>query len=986
MKKIYRVFSSVLLIALCFAVNLAIAQERTVTGTVTDASNGQSLPGVNIVVVGTSTGSTTDLDGKYSLSVSDGASLTFSFVGYVSQTIAVGNQSVIDVQLATNVETLSEIVVIGYGAVKKSDLTGSVSSVKEKDFNKGVFTSPDQLLQGKASGVQVFNNDGTPGGASTVRIRGNSSVRTGNQPLYVVDGIPLDGRSAKPGVNANGVGDTPASNPLNFINPSDIASMEILKDASATAIYGSRGANGVILITTKSGSAGAPKVDFSVTSGVSSIQNKIDILNAAEYRDALSSYGLTSGDFGGSSDAMGYITRTGITQNYNMSIGGGSEKGNYRVSAGYLSQEGIIKHSGLKKYTATTNGNYNFFGSDILSIGYNVIASHTDESMAPVTNNSGFTGDLIAQALQWNPTRTLFNPDGSFNFDKGSTTINPAAMLDAYHDRAQTTTVLASVSPSIKITDNLVYKLQVSLNHSVGERQTQISRWINVQGVEDRGWANRGNNVLNTQQYTQTLTYNTDLTTGVTLNAVVGYEFQKFDNRGFGVSGLDFLVDDVPYTDILQNTSQQSRNLGGFHDPTVKLQSFFGRANVNINDKYLLTATVRSDGSSKFGKNNQYGTFPSFAAKWNLSNEDFMGGGGIFNTLSLRAGWGQTGNQEFPAGAAQERYGLGNNQTFAGLLNVANPDLKWETSTTTNVGIDFAVMDAKLTGSVDYFYKSTKDLLFNFETIQPAPAGRYWTNLDGNVINKGVEVALDASVIDQDNLSLNVGANVSFLSNKLINYNGPAVLTGNLNGQGISNTTIQRLENNKPLNAFYLRQWNGLDASGFDNLTDNGNTLFFIGDPNPDVLLGFSTNLTAGKLDFVMNFAGAFGHQIYNNTANTVLPIGNLGSRNISKDLVTAAVQEDQSNSIKASTRYLENGDYVKMTNFSIGYNIGNIQGIKNIRVSLTGQNLFTITGYSGFDPEVNTDKSRNGVPSFGIEYTSYPTPRTFLLGVNFSF
>lgn len=969
-----------------FSVTLVLGQGSAVTGKVTEAETGDPIPGANVVVKGTSNGTVTDIDGNFSINVAESSAvLVFSFVGFVTQEIELGSQSVINVSMVSDVTALSEIVVIGYGTVKKSDLTGSVTSVKEADFNKGIYASPDALLQGKAPGVHVFNNDGTPGGGTTVRIRGNSSVRAGNQPLYVVDGVPLDGRSAKPGLDAPDQGGATASNPLNFINPSDIASMEVLKDASATAIYGSRGANGVIIITTKKGRAGAPSVHFTSSLGVSNMARSVEVLSGDEYRQALSDYGLTGGDFGGNEDAMDYITRTAIIQNYNMSIGGGGDNGNYRVSFGYLDQPGIIKTSGIKKYNFSANGSYNFI-EDRLTIDFNVVSGVWDESAASITNSAGFTGDLIGQALQWNPTKPLFLSDGTPDIELGSTTVNPAGNLENYSDNSRVSNILASLAPSLKITKNLVYKFQMSLFSSTGHRETEIGKALNVQGVEGRGWARIATNQLNTQQFTHTLSFDDDIASSIHLNAVLGYEYQRFDNKENNVDARDFLSDEIPYVNYMWNSSQSSRNIGGFVNPTSKLQSYFGRVNFNISEKYLITATIRADGSSKFGENNRYGYFPSFAGKWNIANEDFLASSGFINTLSLRAGWGQTGNQEFPAGAAQERYAFGSNEVFSGLANVANPDLKWETSTTLNVGIDYAFLDAKFTGSVDYFNKVTEDLLFNFNTIQPAPAGRYWTNLDGKLINKGIEFALNYQAINTGNTMLEFGANVSFLDNVLEDYNGPAVLTGNLHGQGISNTTIQRLASGQPVNAFYLREWNGLDEAGFDMLTDDGNTLYYIGDPNPDVLLGFNAMFQSGRWDFVMNFYGAFGHQIYNNTANTVLPIGNLGSRNIAKAIIEAPVKENAANSIKASTRYLEDGDYFKMTNFALAYSIGDVGFVKNIRLSLTGQNLFVITNYSGFDPEVNTDKSRDDVPSFGIEYTAYPTPRTFILGVDFRF
>lgn len=963
-----------------------VNQDQTVTGTVTEAETGDAIPGANVVVKGTSNGTVTDLDGNWSLNVSGETDvLVFSFVGFVTQEVEVGNQSMINVSLTADVTALSEIVVIGYGTVKKSDLTGSVTSVKEEDFNKGIYANPDALLQGRAPGVHVFSNDGTPGGGATVRIRGNSSVRAGNQPLYVIDGVPLDGRSAKPGLDAPEQGGSTASNPLNFINPSDIASMEVLKDASATAIYGSRGANGVIIITTKKGRSGAPYVHFTTSVGIANMANSIAILNGDEYRAALADYGLTGGDFGGNEDAMGYITRSAIVQNYNMSLGGGSEKGNYRVSFAYLDQPGIIKSTGIKKYNFGANGSYNFI-EDRFKVDFNITSGVWDEEAASITNSAGFTGDLIGQALQWNPTQPLFLPDGTPDIELGGTTINPAGNLANYADNSVVTNILASIAPSIVITDDLVYKFQMSLFHSVGTRETEIGKALNVQGVEGRGWARRATNELNTQQYTHTLSYNKQITSTLGLNAVLGYEYQVFDNKGNSYDARDFLSDEIPYVNYMWNSSQDSRNIEGFIDPTSKLQSYFARLNVNISEKYLITGTFRADGSSKFGSNNRYGYFPSFAGKWNLANEDFLMSSGFINTLSLRVGWGQTGNQEFPSGAAQERYAFGDNQVFDGLENVANPDLKWETSTTLNVGIDYAFLDAKFTGSIEYFNKVTEDLLFNFNTIQPAPAGRYWTNLDGRLLNTGIEFAVNYQAINNGNTVLEFGVNLSFLDNVLEDYTGPAVLTGNLHGQGISNTTIQRLASGRPVNAFYLREWNGLNENGFDNLTDEGNSFFYIGDPNPDVLLGFITKFQTGKWDFVANFYGAFGHQIYNNTANTILPIGNLGSRNIAKAIVESSIKESTANSIKASTRYLEDGDYFKMSNFALAYSFGDVGFVTDIRVSLTGQNLFVITNYSGFDPEVNTDKARDDVPSFGIEYTAYPVPRTFLLGLDFKF
>ncbi|MCB0595345.1 MAG: SusC/RagA family TonB-linked outer membrane protein [Lewinellaceae bacterium] len=986
--KVDYVTKLLLLLAVLGLSNFAYAQ-RTITGTVTDAENGEPLIGANILVVGTSTGTITDFDGNYSVNVpADATTLEFSYTGYAAQRVEIGSRTTIDMSLSAG-QILDEVVVVGYGTVKKSDLTGSVTSVKEEDFNKGVFTAPDQLIQGKVSGVQVLGNSGQPGAAATVRIRGNSSVRAGSTPLYVVDGVPLDGRSPRPSVSkdndVNNVGDSPASNPLNFINPNDIASIEVLKDASATAIYGSRGANGVIIITTKRGRSGDPSIDFSFSAGASSILKKYDVLSASEYRNALNQYGITTGDAGGDVNAFDEILRTGITQNYNFSIGGGSDRGNYRVSAGYLDQEGIIKETGLKKYTGSINGSYKFL-NDRLSVDFNLLASHTTENIEAAGSNADFRGNLISQALVWNPTDPLTNPDGSpktSNF--GESTINPLAMLDAYDDVSEITTILGSISPSFKIADGLEYRFLYSINHGLGVRRTQVKSFINLETILDRGFAKVANNALTTQQYTHTLSYNADLTSAVSLNAVVGYEYQEFNNRGFSANGKDFISDAINYTYAIQNSSIDSRKVTSFADPLAELQSYFGRANFNINNKYLVTGTVRADGSSKFGANNRYGVFPSVAVAWNISNEDFMSGG-LFDQLKLRLGWGQTGNQEFPSGSAQERFSL---EDDGGLKqeNVANPDLQWETSTTINAGIDFALFDYKLSGSIEYFNKQDQDLLFNFQAIQPAPDTRYWINLPGTVTNSGVEVALNAFLLENENVSWQLGANASFLTNDLKDYNGPTVLIGELFGQGASGATSQRLANGQPLNAFYLREWLGIGEDGFNILRDDGNTLYFIGDPNPDVLLGISTSVNYRKLSVNLNFNGAFGHQIFNNTKFSVLPISNLGTRNIDPSLLGGGNRESTANPNTPSTRYLENGDYLKLANATVSYDFGNIgNSVKNIRAYITGQNLLVFTGFSGFDPEVNTVNERDGVPSFGIEYIPYPSARTILFGVNFSF
>ena len=965
----------------------SFATAQTVTGKVTEAGTGEGLIGASVLVKGTTTGALTDAEGNYSVNTEGGTILVFSYTGFSTKEVTIDGQTTINIALEEGITT-GELVVVGYGTAKKSDLTGSNVNVDAKDFNKGVLTAPDQLIQGKVAGVQIINNSGQPGGGTTVRIRGNSSVRSGNQPLYVVDGVPLDGRSARPGGTGDAnIGSTADANPLNFINPNDIASINVLKDASATAIYGSRGANGVVIITTKKGKSGAPSIDFSTSFGSSSILKKYDVLTGDEYRSALTAYGLTSGDGGGSVDAMDAILQDGTTQNYNFSVGGGSENGSYRVSGGYLNANGIVQESGLQKYTGSVRGNFKFIDGKV-GLDYNLLAAQIDEDIAPIGTNSGFTGSLIGQALQWNPTVPLTTAGEFTNSNNnplvGATTINPLAMNAAYSDRSQVTNILGSISPYVNLAEGLTYRFLYSINRQVGERRTSFASWINIENIEGRGLAGAQFESLTTQQFTHTLSYNKSVSESIDMNAVVGYEYQSYNKKGFGASARDFITDELDLTNVLGSGNQNSFGMYSFADPSSELQSYFGRVNLNINSQFLVTATVRADGSSKFGDNNKYGVFPSVAAAWNMHEAGFLPD--AINSLKFRVGWGQTGNQEFPAGSAQARYGLGNGGTLA-LENVANPDLKWETSSTFNVGFDFIIANM-LSGSVEYFNKNTTDLLFNFATIQPAPAGRYWVNLPGNVTNSGVELALSAFLIDNSDMSLSIGGNVAFLKNVLNDYTGPNVLTGPLFGQGISGTTVQRLESGQPLNSFYVREHLSIDDQGQSTFTDDGNSFFFLGNPNATSIYGINVEFTASDFFASMNFNGAGGHQIYNNTANTVIPIGNLGSRNVDANLINGvSVQESTANAIKASSRYLEDGTYMKLANMTLGYTIGDLGNyVKNVRISLTGQNLLVFTNYSGFDPEVNTVNDVDGVPSFGIEYIPYPSARSILFGINFSF
>lgn len=969
----------------------SIAQNKQVSGTVTDKS-GAAVAGASVTARGSNQGTTTDASGKFSLSVAQSVTvLVVSSVGFETMEVTIGSDNTISVSLKESTTNLNEIVVIGYGTARRRDLTGAVSTVQAKDFNKGNFTAPDQLIQGKVAGLMVVNNTGQPGGPTTVKIRGNSAITGSGQPLYVIDGVPIDGRSVLPGIASPQLGNTPGANPLNFINPSDIASIDVLKDASATAIYGSRAAFGVIFVTTKKGSTGQPKIEFGASVGVSSIMKRIEVLDAAQFRAALAYYGVSaSNDKGSDVDALDAILENALQQNYNIAVSGGNDNGRYRLSIGMFDQQGIIRKSNFKKYTASFSAAFKFLDSKRLGLDINVIPSHFAIRFVPIVNDAGANGNMIANALQWNPTEQLKIGD-SLNINYASNLLNPLAISEAYNDQAKVTTILASIAPYYKFTNWLEYKMLYSVNYGMATRRASIKQFINLNDINNRGWAAIGDGELFTTQVTHTLNFNKKLTDALNLNAIVGYEFMKFRNKGsvltaFGPSGGGFGNYGLDYTNYIQYSNSSSRTIRSFDDPTSELQSYFARAIFNVRDKYLLTATFRADGSTKFGENNKYGYFPSFAAAWNISKEDFFKVAFI-NMLKIRGGWGKTGNQEFPAGSAQARYVFGDNGGL-GQANNPNEDLKWQSDRQFNFGIDFEVMNSRITGTIDYFNKRTTDLLFPSAPIQPAPPGSVvrWINLDGQIENKGVEISLTGKIIDRADFIWDLSVNTTFIKNTVNNLSAP-IATGLLHGQGITGTTVQVIQNGLPINAFYTRQFIGLDkATGQAVYTDNGSTFFYVGDPNPSMLLGISTTLRYKKFGASINMNGAFGQDVYNNTFNNVINVGSINrGRNIAVSVYESPVKEAFSNPVTASSRFIENGSYLKMANATLSYELGNIKIFKGAMIYVTGQNLFVLTDFKGFDPEVNVDKNVNGVPSVGIEYTPYPSARTILFGINFS-
>jgi iron complex outermembrane receptor protein len=1002
-----KLFTLLLIPLLIFGLMTQVsAQNRTVSGKVSDQS-GAGIPGVNVLEKGTTNGTVTDVDGKFSLSVGDNATLVFSSVGLKAQEVAVGSQSTINVAMEEDVALLSDVVVVGYGEQDKRDVTGSVVALKTKDFQQGVISSPEQLFQGKAAGVQITQANGEPGGAINIRIRGTSSVRANNNPLFVIDGVPLASDfNTAPGGEGQGLGSSAAKNPLNFLNPNDIASIDILKDASATAIYGARGANGVVLITTKSGSGGKGNLDYSSSVSISTITRKYDLLGREEFLDAYEDLNTPQAradlDKGGNVDWQDEAFRTAISNEQNLSFGAGDTKSNYRFSLGYLDQQGIVDKSNMRRFAARINANKKFM-NDKLTLSTQMTISDIRDRGVPITDNSGFEGDLMGAILKFAPSNPIRNANGTF-FQPGETEPNPRALLELSRDFTNTIRALGNISAELQITKDLSFKTLIGIDRSFSTRKTAYSRDLVATGISGRGRLFIGDVEVDNRLWENYFTYKKDF--GKTrLNALLGYSYQKFGNSGANFAFTNFRTSDL---DLMINNLASANQRGAISDnpdPVAsavgrnsfnvqdELQSFFGRVNLSFADKYLFTATLRADGSTRFGGNNKYGYFPSFSFKWRLGDEDFIPS--FFDDLALRVGYGVTGNQELPHNLFQQRqrygdFGLDNGSVVGGggLSDVAfpNADLKWESTAQINAGIDFGLIKNRLTGSIDYYYRNTTDLLIQVTSAQPAPRPFNWVNLDANVINTGLEIVLNYVAVDKQDFNWDIQFNAAYNKNEVRNFGG-LINTGAINGQGLTGAFAQRIANGQPLFSFFLRNFGGYSPDGNQTIYPDGDVQRFLGKGAiPKVTGGITNNFRYKNFDLSFFFTGQFGHYIYNNTQNAFFTAGSLSNgRNVTRDVVGNG--EGRLNAPDVSTRFLHKGDFVRLQNATIGYNVKlNNKYVSGLRIFVTGQNLLLIDSYNGQDPEVNTNKALNGVPSLGIDYTAFPRARTFTFGVNAKF
>jgi iron complex outermembrane receptor protein len=1005
-----------LIAAMLFLAGEAIAQNKSVKGKVTDAQGGAAVSGVSILVKGTTSGAQSGADGTYSIDVPANATLVFSAIGYATQEIVVGNRSEIDVVLeAQAAKNLNEVVVVGYGSRKVKDLTGSVANVTTKDFNKGQIASPEQLLEGRTPGVLITQTTGEPGAAVTVNIRGAGSISGRQEPLYVVDGVPLlQGGTLG---SASGVeGGTTPKNPLIFLNPQDIESMTILKDASAAAIYGSRGANGVILITTKSGKGGKKgMLNFSASGSIAEAARTYDLLGPQEFLQSAKAANILAGatpadaenavkliDGGANTDWQDEIFRQSFSQNYNLSWGMSHKGTTLRLSGGYDNQQGIIENSALQRLAGRVNVSQKLL-NDKLRIDANLTYSRTENEYPPLSNNAGYQGSLLGAALQFNPTNPIRNPDGSY-FQPGDQR-NPVQMLDYFRDEDYLNRFLGNLSASYQITKTLSAKAVFGLDNSKTVRtafadpRLGSNAYGGTTNIFGRDLQNgiQGNGRMTEQELTnQSFLFEGYLTYDQTfgkhgLNAVLGYSFQNFDDEYKGRVGWGL---NTPVVNPSDNFIEDVNNFKNYADfvpgfANNKLQSVFARVNYTYNDRYFLTATVRNDASSKFGENNRNGTFPAFAAKWRLSEEEFAKNGflgNLFSDISLRANYGVLGSQDnlgpYAALNLQQTYDPGTG-SITRFITQGNPDLRWEEVATTGFGIDLTTKDRRLSATVDYFKTKRTNMLFLAPTPGGfAPTANWWINLDGEVVNKGWEFGVNWRAVATKKFSWEINANMTLVENTIEGLPTP-INTGSVSGQGLTGAFAQILTNGQPIYSWSMLRFNGFDGNGFARYGEGAQNVI-AGTAVPDMFAGLTNTFTWGNLSLSVFLNTVRGFSVYNNTANALFLKGSLrNGRNVTREVGLGP--EHPFNPGSVSTRFLEKGDFVRLSNVNINYNVPLKSGgvIKTLSFFASGQNLALWTDYSGIDPEVNVDKNINGIPSRGFDYTQYPRPRVVTFGAN---
>lgn len=975
---------------------VAYGQTGTISGRVVDESN-LPLSGASVQIRELNRSVGTDQDGRYTITgVSNGTyTLVTTYVGYepAERTVTVSGNSVTqDFSLLLDQESLDEVVVIGYGTARKSDVTGSVTSVTPKDFNRGVVATPDQLLAGKVPGLTINRAGGDPTAGATIQLRGPSSLTAGSAPFYVIDGVP--------GAN------------IDLVAPDDIVSMDVMKDASSTAIYGSRAANGVIFVTTKRGKAGTPVLSYGAYAALENVANRVNVLNAQEYTQFLADNNMTvaASESGHVTDWQDAITRQGVSHNHNISLTGGSEGTRYNASVNYFKNQGIVQRSDIERIVSRLGVDQNAFDDKLrlsFSVSNSVITSnHVDYGIFNGAARFLPISPIWGEGSQYDQFGGYFQVPGRTSY------MNPVAMLNQRDEIRGRNILLATAKAELDLYDGLTWTNIGSYQLQHNDRKYYMHRTDFDPNALGRGYGQR-ENLKNTDKIFESfLNYNKRVGGNHTIEAMAGYSYQHYmHNDGTRLQTVGFLSDDLGVNNPdLATPPDGYRNFGEYpwaHESL--LISFFGRLGYNYDGKYMISATLRRDGSSKFGINNRWATFPSVSAAWRISQESFMQDQEVLTDLKLRAGYGVSGNQNIDPyrqiiifGPQDGQFLYNGEWTSAyGINQNENPDLKWESTSMFNVGLDFEFLRGRISGTVEYYDKQTSDLLYEYDVPSPPyQHNRLFAN-GASMSNRGVEVMLNANVIQRSDFSWTTGANfaanrneVGSLSSNIENIGVAQRFEGGIGLEGWSGQTAAIVQPGYPVGTFFIANYIGYDEASQRTIYQRPDgelvTQDQISAPNDFQVMGYALpKFTYGwnnafqykSVDFSFFFRGVYGNKIFNATRADLSRLQQANVTNLSRDAVAEGIVETP---IIASSRFLEDGSFLRLDNATLGYSF-DVDGwryFKNARVYLTGQNLFTITRYTGVDPEVSLGGLAPGIDNRNF----YPMTRSFLLGVNVTF
>ena len=973
--------------ALLLVSTLTFAQSK-VSGTVKDA-NGEPLVGVSVMEVGTNNGAVTDINGNYTLNVKPGAKLKLSYIGFTPQTVKAGSNN--QIVLQEDNTALNEVVVVGYGTMRRKDVTSSITTVKAEDLNRGVFTDPGQMLQGKVPGL-VVSSTADPNGSPTITLRGASTLRTGAMsPYYVVDGIP--------GVD------------ISIVSPEDIESIDVLRDATATAIYGSKAANGVIIITTKKGSKERTNVTYNGYVAFDNILKKYDVCTADDLRQYAKDNNITLKDGGANMDWQDEVLRTGISHNHNVNISGGNGSTNYMISADLRKREGVIKMTGFDRFNVRSLVSTKTLKDHLtVSIGANMM--YGKHFGVP----SGNEGASVLDAMNYySPTNAVKNADGTWTVGSGSKNYNPLALMEENKSETVWKRNQFVGKTALELWKGLVWNVNYSWSNYQSTYSAYNTRNSQLEGIGNKnGQATRNTYFGREQTFETYLNYNFKAGKNK-FDLMAGYSWEeKKNNDGFGLSVEGYYNDDLGWYNMsyAQTILGVQNSVQSGYLEKVRNISFYGRVNYSFDSRYMLQATIRRDGSSVFGKNNRWGTFPSVSAAWNITEEKFMQNQHIFDNLKLRAGYGISGNaMGFDVYSSYNTYGAsgtfvydGKTYRTYGATKNANPDLKWESTGMLNIGLDFAFLKGRLNGTVEVYHKKTKDLIWSY----PVSTTQYiygWMDANvGEMTNKGIEFTLNAVPVRTKNFMWSTTLNLSHNKNTVDKMQNETFHTTNLTQgdpmvAGVSaDGWTQRIMEGEPIGTFYTYQYAGTvnGRSEYYVLDENGNRTgettnnpslkdrSITGCAQPKLNAGWNNTLTYKNWSLNAFITGVFGNDVYNSarahyTAAQMFSDG----KNVLKEFLSNPVG-DASSSLP-SDRYIEKGSYVRLQTLSLSYTFRNCfnDWIQDLTLYGTANNLFTITSYKGLDPEVNM----GGIdPGIDYRWSRYPHTRTFMVGVKINF